>query len=285
MSQLLLLPDSELWALPRLSVPEYRPPQEFPPFRHYKRVSLDLETDGGLDPMRGAYIVGVSIKTPDWAEYFPIRHKGGPNCDEMMLLWWLQDELEAFEGELIGANSNLYDGFLLRRAGIKPKKLTWVDVQWAEALLDELSLSYRLDALAQKYEVGRKLSNFLKDLYGEDVMSHFSEVHPAHARTYALQDADIAEAVYDKQIPILKKEGLLNLFRLECRLTPLLNSMRERGIRVDIGKAEEVNQVLKGKVAAAMEKIVDLTGFACNINSPGDLARACDQLGVGYPTT
>jgi len=283
--QLFLLPESELWTLPRLSVDDYRAPVRFPDIRNAKRISLDLETQG-LDPLRGGYIAGVAVKTDDgFKEYYPIRHKGGPNCDEAATLRWLGDQLRHYTGEIVGANSNLFDAFFLLKAGVTANSARWRDVQWAEALLDEYAESYRLDAIAQKYLGEGKTSDILVEKYGENVKQHFAEVHPGHAAPYALVDVDLALRTYEKQIPALETDELTTLFDMECRLSPLLNYMRARGVEVDLDKAAQVERELKQKYQDGCQKMADMFGFQVNPNSSADLARAFKSLNIQYPLT
>lgn len=283
--QLFLLPENELWTLPQLSVEGYKAPVHFPDIRNAKRISLDLETQG-LDPMRGGYIVGITIKTDDgFREYYPIRHKGGPNCDEGSTLRWLKDQLQHYTGEVVGANSNLFDAFFLLKAGITANSARWRDVQWAEALLDEYAENYKLETIAQKYLEEGKTSSILIEKYGEDVKKHFAEVHPGHAAPYALVDVDLALRTYEKQIPALEADELTALFDMECRLTPLLNYMRERGVDVDLDKAALLERELKNKYQDACQKMADMFGFQVNPNAAKDLARAFTSLNIKYPLT
>ena len=283
--QLFLIPESERWFLPKLSVEDYKPPTRFPSLQRAKRLSLDLETQG-LDPLRGGYIVGVSLKTDDgFDEYYPIRHKGGPNCDAPNVVRWLCTEMYNFRGEVVGANSNLFDAFFLLKEGITAPNARWRDVQWAEALLDEYAESYRLESLGQKYLGEGKKTDALEKIYGEHVKEHFSEIHPAYARPYALADVDLALRVYEKQIPALAGDELTELFDLECRLTPLLNYMRNLGADVDLDAAEKLERELKQKYQDSCQKMVDILGFQVNPNAPKDLARAFKTLNISYPLT
>lgn len=278
-----LFSEAELWALPQYDVPEYRPPTVFPRISQAKRIRIDLETQG-LDPLRGGYIVGVAIGADNFREYYPIAHKGGPNCEKESVIRWLQDELTNYEGELVGANSNLYDGFYLRKAKVTPARAKWRDVQWAEALLDEYADNYRLNTLAGKYLNRGKLTAGLEDKYGHLVMEHFSEVQPAHAAPYALQDIDLLD-VYDKQVPELEKEGLFDLFDLECRLTPMLHYMRDLGVDVDLRRAEQLEKRLRNQYAEACRELDRLAGVSVDPYSSKSLAKAFDTIGISYPLT
>jgi hypothetical protein len=115
---------------------EYCPPTNFPSFGQSRWISLDLETQG-LDPLRGAFIAGVGLKTESGIRnYYPIRHQGSPNCDETNTLCCLRDNLKEFKGELIGANSNLFDCLFLAVNDIYAPNAKFMDIQWAEPLLD-----------------------------------------------------------------------------------------------------------------------------------------------------
>src|SRR5579863_1043418 len=72
----------------------YKLPTVFPSLNKAKRISFDLESvdeslGAGKGPgwRRGAYIVGFGVAiadkkgTTDFAEYYPLRHKGAPNLD------------------------------------------------------------------------------------------------------------------------------------------------------------------------------------------------------------
>lgn len=280
-----LFPDCPVRHIPLYTVDNYRPPIEFPEFSKCKWISLDLETQG-LDCLRGSYICGVGIKTEaGLRQYYPIRHQGGPNCDEVQVIRWLKDQLSMFQGDLIGANSNLFDTFFLKKYGIEVPRAKFQDVQWAEALLDEFAYSYSLESLGQKYLRSGKKSAYLIELYGKDVMEYFSEVHPSHAAEYALTDIDLPPDVLKLQKVELVNQGLLDLYNLECRLTPLLNAMRMRGIRVDVNKAEEVNDLLISRRDEAISKLNSMAGFEINIAAAADLVKACQKFGIDHPLT
>lgn len=285
MSTSLLFPDFPVRHIPEYTTVSYRPPVNFPSLKDAEAISFDLETSG-LDVLRGDYIVGIGIKTNTGVRgYWPIRHQQGMNCDEAQTLRWLKDELRDFRGDFIGANSNLFDVFFLNKYGIYLPHAKYHDVQWAEALLDELAYSYSLEALSQKWLNQGKKSSYLTELYGQDVMGHFAEVHPAHATEYALTDIDLPPLVLDKQLEELRNQGLKELYDLECRLTPMLNSMRMRGIRVDVQKAEEVNQALILKRDSKLLEVNKIAGFDVNIAASADMVKMCDKLGIKYGLT
>lgn len=271
---------------------DYQPPTTFPCISQAKSICVDLETHDpsiaageGCGVRRGGYIVGVGIRTSDGLihDYWPMRHSWGPNCDPEKVEAWLQNELSSYTGEIIGSNL-LYDGDYLQSKKIKPLG-RWRDIQFAEPLLDEYADSYGLDALAEKYLGVKKGTSDLVKLYGPDVMKHFREVHPGHASIYSKIDTAYPFDILEKQKIELGKQNLLELFDLECRLTPLLLYMRELGIRVDLEAAEKANQYLIGKRDIELLAMSKIAGFDVDPESGPQLAKACDSLGIAYQLT
>lgn len=290
-------------------IPEtgWKPPKDYPNLFGVDVLSLDLET---FDPEFNDYgpgwarhkghIVGASVGTKDghrW--YFPIRHTIQPeqNLDPGHTLHWLRDTIKSkYLRAIVGANltydlgwcaeENVYDYWERR------PNLELVDVQFGEALLNAYSL-VRLDALAIKYlgehKQGDVLFKWLADFYGgkpnADQRKNIYRSPPCLAGPYAESDADlplrIAPHIYVK----LEAEGVLEIFRMECRLIPLLIAMRFSGVSVNIKKAEELKDSLIKRAVIEQAKINQIVGSECNINSAPELAKAFDTLGIRYPRT
>ena len=279
-----LFPDCPKRHLPIYTVAGYRPPTEFPAFGQCAWVSIDLETSG-VDPLRGDYICGVGIKTESGLRhYYPTRHQDGPNCDETQVMAWLRGELKQFKGELIGANSNLFDCLFLALRDIRSPHATFRDVQWAEPILDEFAESYSLEALGKKW-LGEGKKQHLKDLYGDNWKKFFPEIHPAHATEYVLTDIDLPPDIWAKQRVELGRQGLMELFELESRLTPMLIHMKLRGVPVDIPKAEKLEATLRQKHTESLNHMRKMVGMDVDPYSSKSIAKAFDSLGLHYPRT
>ena len=72
---------------------EWVPPHELPDLSHCKQIAIDVETrdpniksKGPGWPTGDGEIVGYAIATDDWAHYVPVRHLGGGNLDEKIVL-------------------------------------------------------------------------------------------------------------------------------------------------------------------------------------------------------
>ena len=279
----------------------WTPPTFLPNLSASKVISLDTET---YDPdlithgpgwARGVgHIVGISIgddKGSTW--YFPIRHEIEPelNWDAEVVLLWLRKTLGNPKQPKVGANI-IYDIGWLQEEGVYVKGPLY-DVQYAEALLDEAA-PVALEALGQKYAGEGKESSLLyqwcSDYYGGAVNSkQRKNIYRTPARLcgpYAESDADLPLRVIAKQWGLLQKEGLMDVFIMECEMIPLYVEMRFAGVTVNIPYAEKLGDDLKGLEAehqAKLDKMVGAKGI--NVNSSDHLAKAFDKLGVAYPTT
>src|SRR5437899_2717591 len=239
-------------------------PTNFPDISRAKRIALDFETfdpyiDVGSGCRRGAYAVGYAVAAEDHdgkifhTEYYPLRHKAGPNIDEDRGWNYLRDNLNRFHGEITGANVVLYDGDLAQTKGVHPP-CKWRDVQWAEALIDEIAPSYKLDAIGKKYLGIGKVKDTLRGLYGPSYIERFHEVHPGHARPYALGDVTLPLLIRPHQEKALADLGMTDLYDIECRLAPFLLYMRDQGVRVHRGRAESLGKTFDAQRDAALQQ-------------------------------
>lgn len=283
-------------------IPEtgWRPPSHFPNLSRASVISVDCETydpellDNGPGWARGkGHIVGVSIGADnDGRWYFPMRHEVEPhdNLDPQSVLNWLAGALSNPLQPKVGANLP-YDVGWLRQEGVKVKG-ELVDVQFAEALLDE-SAMVALEVLAQKYLGEGKDSNLLYEwcarFYGgkdnDRQRANIYRSPPRLAGPYAESDVDLPLRLARVIYPLLVKEGLLDLFRLECSLIPVMLDMRFAGVTVDINKAEKLRDTLVIREKEQHAKLKDMTGFEVNINAATSLARAFDGIGLNYLKT
>lgn len=290
---------------PRPPVPEtgWRPPTEFPNLSAARVLSFDTETwDPDLEQSgpgwarnRG-HVVGFSVGAKDalgnigsW--YFPIRHADTPedNLDPEHALAWLAEVMQ-MDVPKVGANL-LYDVGWLAQEGIAVKGPLF-DVQHAEALLDERA-RVGLDILAGKYlnehKQGSLLYQWCSDFYGGPVSDrqrkNIWRAPPSLVGPYGEADAALPLQIMEHQWPLLAREGLLDLFHMECELIPLLVAMRFAGVPVDIPRAEEMYETLGGQCVELNEKIASLVGFHVNVNSGDDLARAFDAMRIPYGRT
>ena len=276
-------------------------PGEFPRLEDAKELVIDVET---YDPnlfthgpgwaSGDGHVVGLAVGTDDGHQwYFPMRHEyGGGNMDPEMVLRWARRELTRKSQSKYGANL-LYDIGWLKREGVDVRgKL--IDVQFAEAILDEHSFSYALGSLAQKYlgegKVEDELYGWLQRAYGGPAgrkqAGNIYRSPVALSGPYAESDVDLPFRIFQKQRALLEQEDLTALFEMECELIYQLVEMRWNGVRVDVAGAERTRETMlerESVLQTQLDKFSGRTGF--NPDAPTDMQAAFDRLGLQYPKT
>lgn len=282
----------------------YRLPDHFPSLSRAKRISLDLESfdpsiAAGTGPgwRRDAYIIGFGLSIGDldgnieFSEYYPCRHKDGPNLNPEPLMEWIGTEIAFYTNEIVGANL-MYDADGYSYEKVVAPLAKWRDVQWAEALIDEGAFNYKLQRLGTKYCGHGKETDELEALYGPGYKKRMHEIHPGHMRAYGRGDVILPLQVLNAQTKELKRQHLTDVYNLECRLLPMLLYMRRRGQPVDMAKAERLHDTLTVKRAESLKQAsaaVGKRGFEFNVENfglPGVLKQALEATGLtDYPQT
>lgn len=288
--------------LPMIPDTGWQRPIEYPELRNAVVIGVDCETrefdfDHGPGWGRGlSHIVGVSIAAiwpgghrRKW--YFPIRHtvEAHDNLDPVVTLDWLKAMLTTNIPK-VGANL-LYDYGCFAAEGI------WmagelIDVQFAEALIDEEEY-VALDILGRKYLGQGKTSDALKDwiirAYNPNKSAWRGDIWRTPPRLtgfYAEDDADLPLDIFTKQRPILEQEGLVDLFKMECRSIPMYVKMRMQGITIDIPRAEKAASDIRLKIPELYKQLSHNVGITIDsVDSPAQLVAMFDRLGIVYPRT
>ena len=201
-------------------------------------------------------IVGIALAAGDWENYYPIRHFGGGNLDPNMTLRWLKDELQTYTGTILLANAQ-YDLGWLRREGIDPK-CSIRDVQLVEPLLDEERRSYSLDALATDYlGIGKDEKDLrtAASTFGVDPKGEMWKLHAKYVGPYAEMDARLTYDIYQKQLPLIRSEGVEKILELEHQVLPILLAMAERGVRIDMEAAIQLDDEWGSQEKKLLKKI------------------------------
>jgi DNA polymerase I-like protein with 3'-5' exonuclease and polymerase domains len=268
-------------------------PDIFPKFGDTERIAIDLETydphlltsGPGWATNRG-YMVGVGVATKDWKGYFPIRHEGGGNLDEAVVLRWLQNTLSATNREVIFHNA-LYDVGWLRREGVDVKGKI-LDTMFAAPIVDENRYSYSLDALGQTYCGEKKDESLLQDAalaWGINPKAEMYKLHSKYVGPYGEQDAALTLKLYEKLRMELREQNLEPIYEMECKLIPLLLEMRWRGVRVDEQKAEDVSKNLSLQEQKLQIEIKRKYGEDVNLWANASLQKIFDKNNLAYPRT
>lgn len=273
-------------------------PKDFPRLDNVPVISFDTETwdpdliERGPGWARGVgHVVGVSVAVPDAAWYFPVRHTILPETNLVPegVFAWLRDVLGTATPK-IGANL-IYDIGWLSEEGVTVRGELF-DVQYAEALLDERA-EVGLEFLGQRYLGAGKdtelIYQWCSDFYGGAVTGqqrkNLWRAPPCLVGPYAEADARLPLQVLEKQWPRLEAEGLLELFRMENGLIPLLVAMRREGVQVDLNRAEQTRERLVQRADQETKRLRELVGFEVNVNAGDSLAKAFDAVGLPYGKT
>lgn len=269
--------------------------EHFPSLAGQGAIAIDCETfdpdltKRGPGPHRDGYIAGIAVGTEaGYRNYFPIAHEAGPNLPRGTVLAWLSRELQS-DVPKIGANL-IYDLAFLAAVGVKATG-PFFDVQIAEPLLDETRLSYSLETLAQHYLGEGKVEDQLEAW----IVQHFGKKNPkaniwrapsSIVAPYAIGDIDLPLRIFAKQEVELKKKGRLwDVFLMESKLMPMLLAMRQRGVRVDLDRAEQLYKELTTKQDEASAAIKAMTGIKIAPWNARSLAGIFDHLGLEFPRT
>jgi DNA polymerase I-like protein with 3'-5' exonuclease and polymerase domains len=285
--------------MPEIPVTGWKAPREFPNLSSAPYISLDVETKDpellthGPGWGRGSgHLVGISVAVPGHSWYFPMRHEVRPeeNLDPVHVLQWARDTFGNPKQPKIGANL-LYDLGWLEEERVSVRGMAY-DVQFAEALLTEEGRT-NLEFLGQKYlGQGKETSHLYQwsaDFYGGQPTgvqrANIYRCPPSLVGPYAESDAYIPQRVIVEQWRLLARENLLEVFDLESRLIPLLLKMRRVGVRVDVGRAEEVHAALGIKGKELLAKLKQVVGFEVNPNANDSLQKAFRAVGAEIPLT
>ena len=268
-------------------------PEVFPQFSETETIAVDLETydphlmtcGPGWATGRG-HIVGVGIATEGWKGYFPIRHQGGGNLDEDIVLRWLRNTLASEKRDVIFHNA-LYDVGWLRREGVHVGGKI-LDTIVAAPLVNENRYSYSLDNLGEFYCNEKKDESLLQNAalsFGVNPKSEMYKLPSKFVGPYGEQDAALTLKLWQKLKIEIQEQGLEKILDMECRLIPLLLEMRWRGVRIDEQKADDVSKKLSIEEQKLQVEIKRKYGAEVNLWANASLQAIFEQNKIWFPRT
>lgn len=269
--------------------------------RGIKQLCFDLETkDEDLKELGpgvrrpGNHIAGVGVGTDDghrW--YFPVGHAEGQNMDKKKVFDWCRDELNAFDGEVIGAHL-LYDLDWSANEGVKFNNAkAFHDIQNAEPLLDEWQFSYSLETISHKYLNIGKDEVLLKQAatawgFGQNetsIKTHLHLLPPEFVGAYVESDVDRPIHIWNEQRRLLEAEGLMRVYEVERKLIPLLLAMKRRGVRVNITRAKEISHSIGLRLVEMQAELRRLAGSDASFTSGQSIVKALLARGIKLQPT
>jgi len=244
-------------------------------------ISFDLETTS-TDPMR-AEAVGIALAIEEGTGYYiPLRHAGGPNLPEAMVVEALRAPLGEAGPPKTGHNVK-YDYTMLHRMGVPVAPLRF-DSMLAEWLCNPASRNLGLKELA--FVRLRVEMTHIETLIGKGAKQITMDGVPAQAAAdYATADADMALRLVAPLRAELESKGQLALLEeLEMPLVPVLAEMEMAGVKLDLPYLETLQARMQADIHAIEEEIHQTVGYPFNINSTQQLADALfGKLGLRPP--
>ena len=268
-------------------------PSEYKDLSQYKEIAIDLETrDDGINERLGAgwalgkgEIVGFAVAVEGWKGYFPFGHLGGGNMIPEQVKKYMKDVC-ALPNTKIFHNAQ-YDVGWLQASGITVNGPI-VDTMIAAALINENRFSYSLNALSVDYLNEIKAETELREAaaaHGIDPKAEMWKLPAEHVGYYAEQDAELTLKLWQRFKHEITSQSLTTVWEMEQQLLPILIKMRQRGVRVQVEKAAELQKEMKLQEKEILLGIQKETGLEIDIWAPRQIAKAFDKLKLEYPRT
>jgi DNA polymerase-1 len=256
----------------------WRPPVSLPELSRYKDLGFDTETDG-TDVINDRAI-GIGISTPDRKNfYLPWGHKGGGNLDKALVLRWAKRELR---GKTLHGINCKFDNHMCLNDGIdlEAQGCQWSDLAFRAGLLNEHRYSgFNLDSLSKEY-----LPNGERKIYPSTVDA--KDFHLAAAGEVAERceyDAFLALRLAEETDPLIEKEELGKVLKLENDLIYAVTYMERQGAKIDVDKLERWRKEARKIVEESFMSIYKAVGFKVNPNSGPDMENLFNHLGLKFP--
>ena len=272
---------------------EWVMPDHFPDLSGYDEIAIDLETrDPGIKDTGPGYIrkhgevVGIAVAVEGWCGYYPIAHETPPNMDKAIVTKWIKKQCSYEDKNYIFHNA-FYDVGWLKTMGVDIKGKI-IDTLIAAPLVDENRFRFDLNSLGKDYLQESKSETQLYEaakMWGLDPKGEMWKLPASHVGEYAEQDAAVTLKLWHHLRGEIQKQNLVNIFELETDLFPVLFEMKQRGVRVDLEKAEGIKNDLLSKEKKLLTSIKKLTNQDVEVWAAASVAKAFDALKIKYDRT
>jgi len=271
---------------------EWVMPDGYPDLDEYREIAIDLETKdpnlmtcGSGWARNDGHVIGVAVAVEGRSWYFPIRHEIGSNFDPHITYNWLRDVVSK-DRDYIFHNAP-YDVGWLRAEGVLVKGRI-VDTMVCAPLIDENRFSYSLNALSRDYLQANKSEKGLREAaetFGVNAKSEMYKLPAQYVGQYAEQDARLTLRLWQQFKGLIQKEEVSNVFDLELKVLKVIIDMRERGVRIDLDKAEVIKKNLEQKENLLLKEIKRQSNIKVEIWAAESVAKVFDSLSLSYKKT
>ena len=287
--QMPLWEPASTWVPPRL--------EDLPDWGAAKRIGYDVETKDkklkqlGCGSLRkGSKLVGVGFSIEDGKDYYiPLAHEGGGNVDPEPYLRYFRDNAKRFKGDIVGANLQYDIAFSEKKDIHFGPDVTFRDIQVAAPLINELHNSYSLAKILERLGLPPKDEALLTEAakqFGVDPKGGLYQLHSKYVGPYGEADSRLPLQALRKLELELEKQGLWKVWDMECELLPVLNRMRNRGVRISMDRLEQVEEWSLEQETEALAEVKTKTGVKVEVGDvwkPDALAPALEYLGIAVP--
>ncbi len=274
---------------------EWTPPDTFPTqlLKDAEEIAIDLETrDPNLKSLGPGYIrgdgevVGVSIACEGFADYFPFAHESGFNFPKKRVLDFVRDVVSEQQNKVF--HNAGYDVGWLKNEGITVQGRI-IDTMVVAPLIDENQFWYSLNALGRQYVNEGKTEGELiqaAEEWGLDPKAEMWRLPSAYVGTYATQDAALTLKLWNRFKILLEEQNLWNIFELEMNVLPIILDMKQRGVRVDVERAEVLKKKLIAREKKVVREIIKESGVKeVQLWAANSLSKVFDALKLSYLRT
>ena len=268
-------------------------PAEYKDLSQAKEIAIDLETrDEGISSGRGAgwatgngNIIGFAVAVEGWQGYYPFAHFGGGNMIPEQVRRYIKSICKLPCPKIF--HNAQYDVGWLEQEGFKING-DIIDTMIAAAIVDENRFSYSLNALSKDYlgeiKAETDLINAAKE-HGVDPKAEMWKLPAEYVGFYAEQDARLTYLLWQQLKKEIIHQSLGTVWELESSLLPILISMRQRGVKVQVELAEELRKSMQIQEKEILLAIRKESGLDIDIWAARQLAKAFDKLKIDYPRT
>lgn len=227
--------------------------------------AIDLETTG-TDPLK-AHIVGLSFSWEQKEAYYVplMAPENTRHLTADIVLPEIRKIMEDENKKKIGQNIK-YDLLVLKKHNIELKGI-YFDSMIASYLLNPAKRNHNLDDIAFEYLSYKTI--MIAELIGSGKQQITMDKVPVDkVSQYACQDADITFRLAETMAPLLKKEGLWQLFHeIEIPLIYVLAEMEGNGICIDAGFLRQMSGDLSAQLQSLEKEIYRVAEQEFNISS------------------